>query len=279
MTAAEDEIAVELEAIQVGYPAGVGRVVRAGERAMGLVDRRVLVGPIDPCGECDVCRRGGAAVCPAATRRTSLDAGVVVAGRWAVPLDDGLEIPGPAAAAVAGDVALAYTLYARAGVGPRDPVVVVGGSPVSRFLIEILLAKAIAPVAVAEPGPWADWLRGKGVSVARDEAAVREELAAQSLGTRPWRLLCGDPPAAVAALELAGPRATLTLLAGTAPQPIAGAALTREVSIVGVAGAHPDLVVEAAALCVRGEIDLASGTTQSAADAMKTQVRPIRQAR
>ena len=124
----------------------------AGERARGLVDRRVLVGPIDPCGECDVCRRGGAAVCPLAKRRDELGASVVAAGRWLVPLDDGLPLPSPSAAAVAGDVALAYTLYARTGVGPREPVVVVGGSPIARFLIEILLAKGVTPTAVADPG-------------------------------------------------------------------------------------------------------------------------------
>jgi len=272
----EDEVTVELDTVQASMAAGVGRVTVAGERSRGLLDRRVLVGPIDPCGECDVCRRGGAAVCPQATRRSELAARVVVAGRWVVPLDDGLELPSPSAAAVAGDVALAYTLYARTGLAPRDPVVVTGGSAIARFLIEILLAKGIAPTAVAEPGPWADWLLSRGVSVAADRDAVTAALAAQSLGTRPWRVVCGDPAANHDAAELAGPRATLTLLAGTTPQPIAGAVIAREVTIIGVAGAHPDLVVEAAAMCVKGEIDLADGTTGDATDRSRTYVRKPR---
>jgi 6-hydroxycyclohex-1-ene-1-carbonyl-CoA dehydrogenase len=272
----EDDVAIELEAVQASLAAGVGRVVRAGLRAGGLLDRRVLVGPIDPCGECDVCRRGGAAVCPLARRRDELGATVIAAGRWVVPLDDGLELPAPAAAAVAGDVALAYTLYARTGVAPREPVVVVGGSPIARFLVEILIAKGIAPIAVADPGPWADWVRGKGVAVARDREEVTAALAAQSLGTRPWRVLCGAPAAAAAAIELAGPRATLTLLATAPLRPIAGDALAREVTIIGVAGAHPDLVVEAAAMCVKCEIDLVGGTAGDAADPLRTQVRAPR---
>jgi 6-hydroxycyclohex-1-ene-1-carbonyl-CoA dehydrogenase len=275
--AAAGQVEIAVEARQTSRAAGVGRVVSAGEHAAGLVGRRVLVGPIDPCGECDVCRRGGAAVCPLAVRRDALDARATAAGRWVVPLGDGLELAGPAAAAVAGDVALAYTLYARTGLGPRDPVVVVGGSPIARFLVEILLAKGIAPTAVAEPGAWADWLDGKTVVVARDRAGLTAAFAAKSLGTKPWRVICCDPDAGDAAAALAGPRATLTLLAGhgswgATVRAVTGEVLAREVTIIGVAGAHPDLVVEAAAMCAKAEIDLAGGTTRDPADRLRTHV-------
>jgi D-arabinose 1-dehydrogenase-like Zn-dependent alcohol dehydrogenase len=256
----EDDVEVALEAVQVERAAGVGRVIAAGARAQGLVDRRVLVGPIDPCGECDVCRRGGAAVCPSARRRESLADRATVAARWVVPLGDGLELAAPAAAAVAGDVALAYTIYARPGVGPREPVVVVGASPITRFLVEILRAKGIAP-AVAPVGE---------LEAAR--AAIGAEFAAQSLGTKPWRVLCGDPAATALAAELAGPRATLTVLAGAA---LTTDVLAREVTVIGVAGAHPDLVVEAAAMCVKGDVDLLAGTTTSDGDPLRTRVRVI----
>jgi len=39
---------------------------------------------------------------------------------------------------------------------------------------------------------------------------------------------------------------------------------TREVTVIAVAAAHPDLVVEVAAMCVKGEIDLAAGTSATA---------------
>jgi 6-hydroxycyclohex-1-ene-1-carbonyl-CoA dehydrogenase len=266
-----DDVEIALDAMQVHGAAGVGRVVRAGERAGGLLDRRVLIGPIDPCGECDVCRRGGAAVCPQARRRDTLGATVTAAARWLVPLDDGLALPSPAAAAVAGDVALAYTLYARTGVGPRDAVVVVGECPIGRFLIEILRAKGVAPVALAGDGPWAQWLRGRGVPAAADRPALAVAFASQDCAGRPWRVLCADPASAATAAALAGPRATLTVLAGAAAT-LPGDLLTREVAVLGVAGPHPDLVVEAAAMCAKGEIALVDGTC-TVADPFRTQVR------
>jgi D-arabinose 1-dehydrogenase-like Zn-dependent alcohol dehydrogenase len=251
-----DDVEIALEAVQVHGAAGVGRVIAAGEHGGSLIDRRVLVGAIDPCGECDVCRRGGAAVCPAQRRRSELGARVIAAARWLVPLDDGLDLPVPSAAAVAGDVATAYTLYARTGAGPREPVVVVGAVPIGRFLVEILLAK--------------------GVPVAGDRRTLAAAFADQGLGTRPWRVICADPAATADAAELAGPRATLTVLAGAPPQPMAGDLLAREVSIIPVAGPHPDLVVEAAAMCVKREIDLPDGTTLAPADPLRTQIRTVR---
>ena len=57
---------------------------------------------------------------------------------------------------------------------------------------------------------------------------------------------------------------------------LATPAAAREVTIIGVAGAHPDLVVEAAAMCVKGEIDLAAGTTADPTDPLRTHVRSPR---
>jgi D-arabinose 1-dehydrogenase-like Zn-dependent alcohol dehydrogenase len=264
----DDDVEIALDAAQVDGAAGVGRVV-AGARAGALIDRRVLIGPIDPCGECDVCRRGGAAVCPQARRREVRGVTLTAAARWLVPLGDGLDLPLPAAAAVAGDVAIAYTLYARTGVGPREPVIVLGGTPIGRFLIEILIAKGIQPAAIATEGAWADWLRARGVTIALDRAALVAAFARGDHGARPWRIICADPRAAADAALLAGPRATLTVLAGGAALP--GDVLSREVAIIGVAGPHPDLVVEAAAMCVKREIDVVAGTSLDA-DPLRTHV-------
>ena len=267
----DDDVEIALDAAQVDGGAAVGRVV-AGARAGSLLDRRVLIGPSDPCGECDVCRRGGAAVCPGARRRELRGATITAAARWLVPLGDGLDLPLPAAAAVAGDVAIAYTLYARTGVGPREPVVVLGGTPIGRFLIEILIAKGIQPAVIAADGAWADWLRERGVTIALDRAALAAVFARGDHGTRPWRVICADPAGVAAAAELAGPRATLTALAGGAALP--GEVLSREVAIVGVAGPHPDLVVEAAALCVKREVDVVAGTSL-VAEPLRTHVRTV----
>jgi 6-hydroxycyclohex-1-ene-1-carbonyl-CoA dehydrogenase len=279
---AEDDVEIEVEGAQGA--AAIGRVAAVGARAAGLLDRRVLAGPIDPCGECEVCRRGGAAVCPRARRRDAAGGAarrIVAAARWIVPLGDGLELPSPAGAAAAGDVAVAYTLYARTGIGPREPTVIVGASPIARFLVEILRAKGASPVVVADPAgaAWTAWLAARGAAVARagasatdDEvrAAVAAELAVHGASARPWRVLAASPAAALRAAALAGPRSTLTLLA---PVPeLSGDVVAREVTVIGVAGAHPDLVVEAAAMCAKGEIDLQDGTSEQPNDVMRAVV-------
>jgi threonine dehydrogenase-like Zn-dependent dehydrogenase len=265
----DDDVRIELEAVSEPG-SGIGRVVEAGERAAVLLGKRVLVGPTDPCGECEVCRRGGGSVCPLARRRTtSGERTITAAARWVVALGDGLELP-PSGAAVAGGVALAYTLYARTGVAPREPVVVTGASPVTRFLVEILLAKGatLAVVADASPAAWVDWLLAKGVTVARtaqiDEvrATCIAAFSAQGLGGKPWRVIATTADGVVTAAALAGPRATLTVLAPIAALP--GDLADREVTVITVAGAHPDLVVEVAAMCVKGDIDLSAGTAAGA---------------
>lgn len=259
---AEDDVAVEVQAVQ--GTAAIGRVIEAGERALSLVGRTVLVGPIDPCGECDVCRRGGGAVCPLARRRTEIRSPLIARGRWVVALGDGLELPVPAGAAVAGDVALAYTLYARTGAAPREPLVIVGATAVTRFLVEIAIAKGLAPVVVVDPSHtvWRDWLTAKGVAQAAGADDVKAAFVVQGLGGKPWRVIATSGACIELAASLAGPRATLTVLAPIPALP--GDLASREVLVIAVAGAHPDLVVEVAAMCVKGEIDLAGGTSATA---------------
>jgi len=245
----------------------VGRVDEASEGAAVLLGKRVLVGPYDACGQCEVCRRGGAPVCPLGTPRQAIGSRLRAATRWLVTLGDGLDLPVPAAAAVAGDVTTAYTLYARTGLSPREPVVIVGTTPITRFLVEILRAKAITPVVIVDPNAppeWRDWLLAKGAAaVSGGEpslgAAVLATIAAQGQGAKPLRLVATDPDALPIAVSLAGPRSTFTVFANGAGPPLPASLLARELTIIGVAGPHPDLIVEAAAMCVRGDIDLVGG--------------------
>jgi hypothetical protein len=111
-------------------------------------------------------------------------------------------------------------------------------------------------------------LLGKGVTVAKttavDEARATciAAFAADGLGGRPWRVIVTSGDHVALGAALAGPRATLTVLAPIASLP--GDLATREVTVIAVAGAHPDLVVEVAAMCVKGDIDLAAGTAAAA---------------
>lgn len=268
----EDDVGIDVLAWQ--GDASVGVVASAGERARSLVGLRVLAGTADACGECEVCRAGGASVCALAKPRTK-GKHTVAMGRWLVALQDGIDLPLPAAAAVAGDIALAYTAYARTSISPADAVVLVGKSPITRFLVEILRAKGITPTVVVEDdddATWSAWLLGKGVALAplasRTDATgkVREILGAQGRGMRPTRVIATSGASADLACQLADRRGTLTLLPTSLPGLEIGLAAAREVTVIGVARAHPDLIVEVAAMCAKGEIDLVGGTRTEAGD-------------
>jgi D-arabinose 1-dehydrogenase-like Zn-dependent alcohol dehydrogenase len=273
---------IAVEASHAGGSA-VGRVDEASEGSAVLLGKRVLVGPFDACGQCEVCRRGGAPVCPLGKARGVVGSRLRAATRWLVTLDEGLDLPVPHAAAVAGDVTTAYTLYARTGLTPREPVVLVGTNAITRFLVEILRAKAITPVVIIdtnEPAGWRDWLLAKGAAAVSAGAsalgaAVTATIAAQGQGAKPLRLIATDPAALPVAISLAGPRSTLTVLATVSDIALPARLLAHELTIIGVAGPHPDLVVEAAAMCVRGDIDLAGGVVVGdATDPTRSAVRP-----
>lgn len=318
---AEHEVVVAVIAAQVppaqlavarhGVPgwSAVGKVVAAGEQALALLDRHVLVGAIDPCGQCEVCRRGGGTVCPHAAQRGvatrgTLAARITVAARWVIPLDElGLAPstedsggePYARLAALAGDAALAYTAYARSDLAPKEPVVVVGVTPVTRYLVDVLIAKGITPVvalprAVVEGELGAELGARGAIAVAApvfdapleavgEEAlattleAVRAALATDAPATggpradggraaRPWRILCTELAMVPVAAALAGPRATLTVVCdGTSAAPSVPVELWhREVSVCGVVAPSPELVLETAALAARGQLDIAAAT-------------------
>jgi 6-hydroxycyclohex-1-ene-1-carbonyl-CoA dehydrogenase len=263
--------------------AAVGRVIATGEQATALLDRRVLVGPHLPCGECDVCRRGSAVVCPTGAALGATVPGafadqVAVAARWVVPLEGPLAIAGPAAALLGGAAAFGYAFYARAGVGPREPTVVLGDGAVARCLVEVLVARGAPPVVLVghdrsgDSDGWRSWLEAHGATVVAipDGAtsdAIRERargaLDLRGQGVRPWYVFetGGAAAAQSLAIAIAGPGATVVLAAPAATGAPTGAvdlgtALDRELTIISVAGAHPDLLVDVAALAIRGELDL-----------------------
>lgn len=286
-----DRALVQIEAAVLGAPelaagnvpltpggAAVGTVVATGDEASHVMGRRVLVGPRAPCGECDRCRRGAAAVCARGAmlgRDTdgTLATHVLASARWLCPLEEGLELPGPTAAAAARELTDAYALYARTGVAPGEPVIVAGASVVDRFLVEIALAMGTRPIALAgqDQDEWRGFVSGRGLAVVdatADEllARTRAAAAAGGLGQRPWRVFDGEASSRsrARALSLAEPAATITLLASVQADPSEvslEALVARGCTIIGVAGAHPDLMSEAAALAATGEVALAEAVT------------------
>jgi D-arabinose 1-dehydrogenase-like Zn-dependent alcohol dehydrogenase len=286
-----DRALVQIEAAALGAPelaagnlpltpggAAVGTVVATGDEASHVLGRRVLVGPRAPCGECDRCRRGAAAVCARGAmlgRDTdgTLATHVVASARWLCPLEEGLALPGPAAAAAARELVDAYALYARTGVAPGEPVIIAGASVVDRFLVEIALAMGTRPIALADQDQeeWRRFVESRALTVVdatADELLARTRAAAAGagLGERPWRVFDGEGThrSRARALTLAEPAATITLLASVQPDQAEvslEALVARGCTVIGVAGAHPDLMSEAAALAATGEVGLAEAVT------------------
>jgi threonine dehydrogenase-like Zn-dependent dehydrogenase len=254
----DDDVAIEVEAAwlpldpigeRVSGAAAVGRVVAAGDRAGHLIGQRVLCCSALPCGECEVCRRGGGAACPTGgtlgrDRDGALAEQVVARGRWVCPLGDALPLSPLAGALVAGPAALAYAMYARANLSPGQPVVAIGRGPVAALVARVATARGGRPVVTAPDG---------------DPTAIGAELAALAPGDGRPRMIfdAGEPGGLALAAALAQPASTLIALArpGAAPLDVAPL-LARHVALIGVAGPHPDLLPELAALAVRGELPL-----------------------
>ncbi len=239
--------------------AAVGTVVETGPAATGLRDKRVLVGPLMPCGECDTCRRGAAPACPQGRHLGSSVHGtvashVVARGRWLLPLEGKLDVPGPEAALLAREAAVAYAAFARAGVNPGEPVVIVGDTVIARITQQVAIARSARPFMV-------------------DGTAAQTMDAVNAAGHehKPVRIFetSGSARGRALALSLANPGATVVLLSqaasGSADEDTPAAMepwIRQHVSVLGIAGAHPDFLAEVVALAVREQLDV-SGLTQT----------------
>jgi D-arabinose 1-dehydrogenase-like Zn-dependent alcohol dehydrogenase len=252
-----------------------GTVVEAGARAEALRGRDVLLTGAVPCGECEVCRRGGASVCPAAVALVPAAAGVRAHQRWCTTLDDSLSAPslrGLGGALAAGPGALAYAMYARANVAPRDATIVVGDDVVARLLIDVLVAKGAPPIVVhAATGDGCARAHALDLPTAPAQdlaAALPAALVRAEAGARPRRVFVTDDEAlpAGALPSLLSPLATM-ITASVAPRLDAAtlaALAAAEATIRSVRTPHPDLVLEVAALAQRGELDLAGAAAMPA---------------
>ncbi|MCG8420022.1 MAG: alcohol dehydrogenase catalytic domain-containing protein [Proteobacteria bacterium] len=321
---AETDVLIRVEASAFGAPeraaastdrtpggAAVGTVVAAGDNARHAIGQRVVVGPEQPCGECDICRRGGAAVCPhsrvlGATTDGTLASHVVARARWLCALQGELALSSPAACLIGREAARAYAMFARASVAPGQPVIIVGADVISRFLVEFAVARGTQPMAVipATNTEFAAWLESRSaiaIPITHGENAadsVTRAVRSAGHGQRPRYVFetSASPENRALASSLAGPAGTLTLLARHAsarPSPIEyhardqprgparpaipgmpGLEATADADgiCIGVAGAHPDLLPEVAALAVRRELDVDSAAELIAIDELADQL-------
>jgi 2-desacetyl-2-hydroxyethyl bacteriochlorophyllide A dehydrogenase len=129
-----------------------GVIAQLGENVTDwAVGDRVVVRPLDPCGECAACRAGHAHICYN-LKFLGIDTPGAFQGSWTVPAHTLHSIPAALAldeGAMIEPLAVACHDVRRGRVQPGDSVVVIGGGPIG-MLIALVAQHAGADVLVSE---------------------------------------------------------------------------------------------------------------------------------
>ncbi len=132
-----------------------GTIAEIGADVKGWqVGERVVVRPLDPCGECPACRAGHAHICQR-LKFLGIDTPGAFQGSWTVPAHTLHRIPVDMPldrAALIEPVAVACHDVRRGGVQKGEFVVVIGGGPIG-MLIAMVARHAGAQVLLSEINP------------------------------------------------------------------------------------------------------------------------------
>jgi L-iditol 2-dehydrogenase len=170
-----------------------GTILSTGEGAINehgiplAAGMRVAIDPAQPCGECELCKRGHPNLC------TSLhfcglypDSGcfcerMVVPARTCFPLPESIDAE---AGALLEPLGVALHAVNLAKVRPGESAVIVGAGPIGLLILEAAKQAKMNPIFVVEQLPWrlalAEKLGGIPIDSARTNA--KEKLQVQTLG-------------------------------------------------------------------------------------------------
>jgi L-iditol 2-dehydrogenase len=170
-----------------------GTIISTGEEPMSELSgslrpgMRVAIDPAQPCGICELCKRGHPNLC------TSLhfcglfpDGGcfcerIVVPANTCYPLPDSLDAE---TGALLEPLGVALHAVDLAKVQPGESAVIVGAGPIGLLILEAAKQAKMNPIFVVEQLPWrlhlAEKLGGIPIDSARTDA--REKLMVQTLG-------------------------------------------------------------------------------------------------
>jgi len=169
-----------------------GRVVAGGSNARAWLGRAVIVPAVIPCGECDVCRRGKATICPYQKMPgNDIHGGfathIVVPATGLCAVDEsrlraiGMELAD--VSVIADAVTTPYQAVIQAGVGDGDLVVINGIGGVGGYAAQIANALGGTVVAV-------DVNQDKLDAISRQGAALA--LNARQLSSRELKAAISD---------------------------------------------------------------------------------------
>jgi 6-hydroxycyclohex-1-ene-1-carbonyl-CoA dehydrogenase len=134
-----------------------GRVVAAGSGAENWLNKSVIVPAVIPCGECDLCKRGHAAICraqkmPGNDIQGGFASHIAVPARGLCPVDEKrLAAAGLAlseVSVVADAVTTPYQAVHRAGVTPGSLAIVIGAGGVGGYCVQVAHAFGATVVAI-----------------------------------------------------------------------------------------------------------------------------------
>jgi len=150
----------------------VAEVVEAPRGSGVVAGDRVVVEPLQVCGECRACRIGASYLCYR-LKVLGVDAPGGMQEYWAVPADRLLKVPDALdddQAAMIEPLAVATHDVARAGVKPGDAVLVLGGGPIGALIAQVCRQRG-ARVVVSEVNPFRiDLLRELGLDAIGPDA-------------------------------------------------------------------------------------------------------------
>jgi 6-hydroxycyclohex-1-ene-1-carbonyl-CoA dehydrogenase len=151
-----------------------GHVVDAGANARWWIDRAVIVPAVIPCGNCDVCRRGKATICPNQKMPgNDIHGGfathIVVPARGLCNVEErqlkssGIDLAD--LSVIADAVTTPYQAVIQAGVSKGDLVVINGVGGVGGYAAQIATAFEAAVVAVDVNDDKLNAISGKGAAL------------------------------------------------------------------------------------------------------------------
>jgi 6-hydroxycyclohex-1-ene-1-carbonyl-CoA dehydrogenase len=257
-----------------------GRVIAAGHGAEDWHSRAVIVPAVIPCGECELCRRGRAAICrrqkmPGNDIHGGFATHITVSARGLCPVDEsrlaavGLQLAD--LAVVADAVTTPYQAVTRAGVTPGSLAIVVGTGGVGGYAVQIARAFGATVVAIdVDSGKLARIAKhGAALTLnAREldgkalKAAVQDFVRQRSLPSTEWFIFecSGTAAGQLTAYSLLTHGATLCVVGFTMDRIELRLSnlMAFDARAIGNWGCTPDLYPAALGLVLDGKVSIAS---------------------
>ncbi|MBN1933665.1 MAG: alcohol dehydrogenase catalytic domain-containing protein [Anaerolineae bacterium] len=241
-----------------------GTLAEIGQDVEGwTVGERVVVRPLDPCGECPACRAGHGHICYR-LKFLGVDTPGAFQGAWTVPAHTLHRIPADMPldkAALIEPVAVACHDVRRGGVQAGEFAAVIGGGPIG-MLVALVARQAGARVLISEINPYrlklAAEMGFEAVNPAEVDLVRLVEERTAGAGADVVFEVSGSQPGATTMTQLARTRGRIVVVAIFAfkPEVDLHRCFWRELTLIGTRVYEPQDFERAIELVATGAIDV-----------------------